>query len=105
MSQRQSIIARVRAGCIVLAALALWPAAAWAGDESPAIELSGEATVDLAGVVVGGSDGRLRVLSNVDLVADLDLARLVGWDGGGSISTCSTTAAPGRTMPPAPCRG
>jgi len=66
---------------ILLAALALWPATARAGDKPSAIDLSGEVTVDLAGVAAGGSDSRLRVLSNVDLMADLDLARLVGWQG------------------------
>jgi len=70
-----------RALPLLLVVLALWPGAVRAGEGPGPIDLAGEVTVDIVGVVAGGGDGRLRVLSNVDLFADLDLVRLVGWRG------------------------
>lgn len=61
-------------------ALALPAAPAFAEEEGP-ITFGAEITVDLAGTVSGASDERPRVLTNVNLVADLDLARLAGWRG------------------------
>ncbi len=52
-----------------------------AGETAP-VELAGEAIVDLVSVVQGGSDRKVRSLTNVNLTADLDLGRLVGWQGG-----------------------
>lgn len=73
-----------RTSHIGLAALALalaFPATpAFAEEEGP-ITFGAEITVDLAGTVSGASDERPRVLTNVNLVADLDLARLAGWRG------------------------
>ncbi|MBA4354801.1 MAG: porin, partial [Novosphingobium sp.] len=69
------IMRRLLAG-LVLAAL---PSLAHAGDAP--VDLAGAITVDVASVIAGGGDGRLRVLSNIDLTADADLAALAGWQG------------------------
>jgi porin len=63
-------------------AMAAQPAMAQ-GDASPApaVDLAGEVIVDVAGLVSGAGDRKLRALSNVNLTADLDLARLAGWSG------------------------
>ena len=66
----------------VVAGAALWVAPstpARAGDG--AVELAASATVDVAATVRGGSDHRLRVLSNLDLTAEVDLDKLAGWSG------------------------
>lgn len=64
----------------VACALALAaPVPAWAGDAP--IDLSADVTVDVASVVAGEGDRKLRVLTNLDLVADADLSALVGWQG------------------------
>lgn len=69
------IMRRLLAG-LVLAAL---PSLAHAGDAP--VDLAGAITVDVASVIAGGGDARLRVLSNIDLTADADLAALAGWQG------------------------
>ncbi|MBB3859646.1 porin [Novosphingobium hassiacum] len=70
----------MRAGLAALAlALALAPASARAGDRP--IDLGGAVTLDIASVVAGDGDARLRVLSNIDLTAEADLAVLIGWNG------------------------
>lgn len=51
------------------------------GETAP-VELAGEAIVDLVSVVQGGSDRKVRSLTNVNLTADLNLDRLGGWQGG-----------------------
>lgn len=61
------------------AALAAMPAAAHA--DAPALDLAGAISVDAASVVAGDGDDRLRLLTNLDLTADADLAALVGWQG------------------------
>ena len=48
---------------------------------APAVDLAGEVIVDVAGLVSGTGDRRLRALSNVNLTADLDLEQLAGWSG------------------------
>lgn len=45
------------------------------------VELSATYTADLAATVSGGFDRKARYLDNLDLVADADLDRLIGWDG------------------------
>ncbi len=47
----------------------------------PPVDLAGEAIVDLAQLVSGSGDRKVRALTNVNLTADLDLARLIGLDG------------------------
>ncbi|WP_225205694.1 carbohydrate porin [Novosphingobium huizhouense] len=46
-----------------------------------AVELAAALTVDVVAAVRGGADHRARVLSNLDLTADLDLDALAGWSG------------------------
>lgn len=46
-----------------------------------ALSLSATYTVDLMGPVSGDGERSGRVLDNLDLVADLDLGKAVGWDG------------------------
>lgn len=67
-----------RAGGLALA-IALCPASARAGDAP--IDLAGAVTVDVASVVAGEGDSRLRVLTNLDLTADADMGALLGWHG------------------------
>lgn len=50
-------------------------------DEAPPVDLAAEVIVDLAQVVSGNGDRKVRALTNVNLTADLDLARLVGLEG------------------------
>ncbi|HYE47925.1 MAG TPA: carbohydrate porin [Caulobacter sp.] len=38
-------------------------------------------TVDVIGPVAGGANRRAEALDNIDLVADLDLGKAIGWDG------------------------
>lgn len=47
----------------------------------PALDLSGAMTVDTVSVLRGGSDAKARVLTNLDLMADADLVRLLDWQG------------------------
>jgi porin len=81
MRQRHHIA--LQAGAIVSAAfVALASAPAIAGQEpSGAITLSGGYTVDVAGVVGGGLAKRGRVLDDLQLGADIDLDKAVGWKG------------------------
>lgn len=60
-------------------ALAAAPSIAQAGDAP--VDLSAVVTVDVASVIAGNGDDRLRMLTNVDVLADLDLAALIGWEG------------------------
>lgn len=65
-----------------LLALGVQPASAQEeAPAPPAVDLAGEVIVDVAGLVSGTGDRKLRALSNVNLTADLDLARLIGWGG------------------------
>lgn len=73
--------APLRIAAAALALLAPPVLAQEAAEQSQSIDLAGEVTVDLASVVSGGADHRWRALTNVDLTADLDLARLVGLEG------------------------
>lgn len=68
-------VRRLLAGLALIAA----PASACAGDRP--VDLAAVVTVDVAGVVAGDGDRRLRVLTNVDLTAAVDLVALTGWDG------------------------
>lgn len=52
-----------------------------AEEEAPPVDLAGKAIVDLAQVVSGNGDRKVRALTNVNLTADLDLARLISLDG------------------------
>jgi len=45
------------------------------------IELGGKIILDLSSMASGGSDQRLRALTNIDLTAEADLAALIGWHG------------------------
>lgn len=68
--------------CGVALGLALGAPVAQAQDAPPPpVDLAGEAIVDLAQLVSGNGDRKVRALTNVNLTADLDLARLIGLDG------------------------
>ncbi len=64
-------------------AMQAMPAAAQAPAEaaSPAFDISFTYTADGVAVIDGGIDHRLRYLDNIDVIADADLGRLVGWQG------------------------
>lgn len=47
----------------------------------PPIDVSLTYTADVAATVSGGADKKARYLDNIDLIADADLDRLVGWQG------------------------
>jgi porin len=64
-----------------LTGLILTAAPATAEEAVPKIALSARLTSDAFGIVQGGAERGMRVLSNLDLVADLDLAALAGWRG------------------------
>ncbi len=64
-----------------LAAIALTLISTPADASEAPIDLAGVVTLDVASVIGGGSDARPRVLSNIDLFADADLAALTGWGG------------------------
>lgn len=51
----------------------------WCQDKP--IDLSGAITVDVVAIAAGNDDAKMRVLSNVDLMASLDLEQLIGWQG------------------------
>lgn len=61
------------------AASSAWAGAAAAEDEP--IEFSLAYTADVTGVVEGGLTQRGRFLDNLNLVADADLEKLIGWRG------------------------
>lgn len=50
-------------------------------DPQPAIAFSGRYVLDLMSVADGGDTRGTRVLGNVELMADADLYRLIGWHG------------------------
>jgi porin len=72
-----------------IAAIALALAAPAAAQEDgsapdgppPALDLAAVYTVDVGATLSGGVDRRVRALDNLDLVADADLDRLIGWRG------------------------
>lgn len=64
-----------------LSAIALFCALSPASASEAPIDLSGAVTLDIASVIAGDGDARLRVLSNIDVFADADLAALAGWQG------------------------
>lgn len=64
-----------------LASLVLVTAPTIVRAETAPIDLSAVVTVDFASVVAGDGDARLRALTNVDIMADVDLASLTGWTG------------------------
>ena len=71
----------VRLFPITAALCALCVTPARAEEIAPAIDLSVAYTADSFAMVSGGNDHRLRYLDNLDIVADVDLDRLVGWNG------------------------
>lgn len=65
----------------VAGALAI-SASAWATEQaSSAVAFSGGYTVDVAGVVSGGLAKRGRVLDDLQIGADVDLEKAIGWKG------------------------
>lgn len=78
------MMARVLA-LAALSTVALAAAAAQAEDAPPpvsTVEITMGYTSDVAATLSGGTDKKARYLGNVDLTADVDLDRLVGWRGG-----------------------
>ncbi len=74
------MMTRVLGGLIAL----LGAVAAHAEEPEPKpapLELGGKIMLDVSSIASGGSDRKLRALSNIDLTADADLAALVGWHG------------------------
>jgi porin len=65
---------------VILGALAATPLRA-EEEASPALAVEALYRVDLIGPVQGGVSRRGSVLDNLDLVADLDLGRAIGWSG------------------------
>jgi porin len=63
------------------AVLAAVPALAEDSAPSP-VDLSVAYTADAAVLLAGAGDRKLRALDNLDLIADVDLDRLIGWQGG-----------------------
>lgn len=74
-------LAMVLSGIVLPMAVPVAFAQDTAGETAP-VELAGEAIVDLVSVVQGGSDRKVRSLTNVNLTADLNLYRIGGWQGG-----------------------
>ncbi|MDR6626492.1 carbohydrate porin [Caulobacter segnis] len=81
MRQRHPIALRI--GAIFSAACAAFAGACAFAAEAPskAVTLSGGYTVDVAGVVSGGLAKRGRVLDDLQIGADIDLDKAVGWKG------------------------
>lgn len=73
------MIVRHSAAAMTLAACAQFASPALA--EAP-VAFDAAYTADVAAVLSGGADRRVRYLDNLDLLADADLAALVGWRGG-----------------------
>ena len=69
----------IRSALLAGLVLAAAPAGAQASDMP--VDLSAEITVDVASVIAGDGDGRLRALTNINVMADIDLAALGGWQG------------------------
>src|SRR5689334_7913617 len=64
-------------------ALGLVPGSTQAAEETaPALNWAAVYTADLHGVVGGARTHAGRYLDNLDLTADLDLEKAVGWSGG-----------------------
>lgn len=63
------------------ASLALAPAAARADEDAPTLAISAAYTADVSGVIGGTHPHAGRFLDNLDVTADLDLERAVGWSG------------------------
>lgn len=78
LPMRKQAIMTARAAVLAVG-IAAAPVPAQAGDAP--LDLAGAVTVDVASVVSGGADSKLRALTNLDLTADADLAALVGWQG------------------------
>lgn len=66
---------------LLLAAAAITPAAVAQEAPSQAVTFSAAYTGDVIGTVQGGLSKRGRYLDNIDLVMDVDLAELAGWNG------------------------
>nr|WP_082356079.1 carbohydrate porin [Novosphingobium sp. AAP83] len=65
----------------LLAGLALSAAPSMARAGAGPVDVSAVITVDMASVIAGDGDARLRALTNIDVMADIDLAALAGWQG------------------------
>lgn len=77
-------LSRFAAGAVILSAACALPAIAQSVVPEPpprAITIEGRYVLDLMGNVAGGDARGARVLDNVELAADGDLERLVGWRG------------------------
>lgn len=70
---------RLAAGSFLIAAALLATHAR--ADDGPALTLSGGYKADLAATVSGGFAKRGRVLDNLQVFADLDLDKAIGWKG------------------------
>ncbi len=81
MCQRDRIRGKRWIGLSLLAALALSAAPVMARAGDGAVDLSAVVTVDVASVIAGDGDARMRALTNIDVMADIDLAALAGWQG------------------------
>src|SRR5688572_24128798 len=66
---------------LLLAAAVITPAASAQDAPKQAFTFEAAYTGDVTGVVQGGLSKRGRYLDNVDLVMDVDLAELAGWNG------------------------
>lgn len=64
-----------------LAGLALSAVPSIARANAGPVDLSAVVTVDVASVIAGEGDARLRALTNINVMADNDLAALAGWQG------------------------
>ena len=77
---RQAVMRKPSVRAALLAA-AITAAPLSARAEDAPLDLAGAVTVDVASVVAGDGDNKLRALTNLDLTADADLGTLVGWQG------------------------
>jgi porin len=75
-----SVRALALAAALVLAPVAV-AAAEDAPDEPPAVQVSLSYTADVSGVVDGGLSRRGRFLDDLQLAADIDLGKALGWQG------------------------
>lgn len=66
---------------ILVAGLSVHAAVAAEPEKSHPVQFAAEYTLDLVGVDAGRSGRDRYLLDNLDVTADLDLARLVGWGG------------------------
>lgn len=77
---RQGLHVALQLGAIISASLAIAVAPVWAEERAASIvTFSGGYTLDVAGVVSGGLAKRGRVLDDLQLGADVDLEKAVGW--------------------------